>query len=291
MYERFYNFREKPFNTTPDSRFFFPSPKHTEALNSLIYAINEKKGFVVITGEIGAGKTTVSRTLLSKIDNNTKIALITNTHLTCKELISSILDDLEVEYAQGSKSKLIAQLNEYLIAQLYQNINVVLIIDEAQNLSPKVLEEVRMLSNLETETEKLIQIILIGQPQLKRKLEMPSLLQFRQRISVHYHLFPLNEEEAKNYILHRLGLVSDNGNDIFTEEAIQAVFRHSKGVPRVINFLCDSALLTGYTYDRKEITTEMIEEVVNESRFETKKPYNKKDDIFEKLKEPGPSLT
>src|SRR5512136_2622604 len=143
MYEKFYEFSEKPFNTTPDSKFFYPSAKHTEALNSLRYAINERKGFVVITGEIGAGKTTVCRTLLNKLDIKTKVAIITNTHLTCKELIAEILDELEVEYKAGTKQKLLSQLNAYLIKQLAADMNIVLIIDEAQNLTPKVLEEVR----------------------------------------------------------------------------------------------------------------------------------------------------
>ncbi|MBU0709537.1 MAG: AAA family ATPase, partial [Candidatus Omnitrophica bacterium] len=150
MYENFYGFSEKPFNVTPDSKFFFPSAKHTEALNSLIYAINERRGFVVITGEIGAGKTTICRTLLTRLELNTKVALITNTHLTPKELISEILDEFEIEYKGGTKQKLLSKLNQWLVRQLVEDINVVLIIDEAQNLSPKVLEEVRMLSNLET---------------------------------------------------------------------------------------------------------------------------------------------
>ena len=171
MYKKFYGFSEKPFNTTPDTKFFFPSSKHAEALDSLVYAIAERKGFVVITGEIGAGKTTVSRTLLNRLDLETKVALITNTHLTCKELIAQILEEFEVNYQPGTKQKLLSQLNTYLIKQLANDINMVLIIDEAQNLPSKVLDEVRMLSNLETEKEKLIQIILFGQPQLKAKLE------------------------------------------------------------------------------------------------------------------------
>ncbi|HPT39810.1 MAG TPA: AAA family ATPase, partial [Candidatus Omnitrophota bacterium] len=192
MYEKFYGFTEKPFNTTPDSKFFFPSAKHAEALNSLVYAIDERKGFVVITGEIGAGKTTVTRTLLNRLNVDTRVALITNTHLTCKELIVNILEEFEVDFQPGSKQRLISQLNDYLIKQLAANINMVLIIDEAQNLPTKVLEEVRMLSNLETEKDKLIQIILVGQPQLKTKLEHAKLEQFKQRIAVFYHLNSLN---------------------------------------------------------------------------------------------------
>jgi general secretion pathway protein A len=264
MYEKFYGFSEKPFNTTPDSKFFFPSSKHTDALNSLIYAINERKGFVVITGEIGAGKTTVTRALLNKLDLNTKAALITNSHITQKELIAQILEELEVGYAPGGKQKLLSQLNNYLVRQLAQDINVVLIIDEAQNLTPKVLEEVRMLSNLETEKEKLIQIILIGQPQLKTKLQNPKSEQFKQRIAVYYHISPLNLEETKTYILHRLKLVSSNGLNIFSPKAIEALHYYSGGIPRTINLICDSALLSGYASDTKEITEKIIYEAVKE---------------------------
>lgn len=264
MYEKFYGFSEKPFNTTPDSKFFFASSKHTEALNSLIYAINERKGFVVITGEIGAGKTTVSRTLLNKIDANTKIALITNTHITQKELIEQILDDLGVDYTPGGKQKLIKQLNKFLIEQLSLDVNVVVIIDEAQNLTLKVLEEVRMLSNLETEKEKLIQIILMGQPQLKTKLAHAKLEQFKQRVAVNYHIAPLTKNETYEYIKHRIELVSRDKEQIFTPEAIEALFAYSKGIPRIINLACDSALLSGYIYETKKITPLIINEIIQE---------------------------
>ncbi len=264
MYEKFYGFSEKPFNTTPDSKFFFPSSKHTEALNSLIYAIKERKGFVVITGEIGAGKTTVCRTLLNKLEPNTKVAIITNTHLSCKELTEETLRELEVEYAPGTKQKLLAQLNDYLIQQLALDINVVLIIDEAQNLGPQVLEEVRMFSNLETEKEKLIQIILLGQPQLKVKLENIKLVQFKQRVAVYYHLRSLNSEETRDYIFHRLKLVSLNGYDFFTPRAINLIYQYSKGIPRLINLVCDSALLSGYVYETNKITEKIIDEVIKE---------------------------
>ncbi|MFZ5801286.1 MAG: ExeA family protein, partial [Candidatus Omnitrophota bacterium] len=257
-----------PFNTTPDSRFFFPSEKHTEALNSLIYAINERKGFVVITGEIGAGKTTVSRALLNKLEPNTKVGIITNTHLTPKELIAQILEEFEVEHRSGNKQKLLSCLNDFLINQLAQDINVVLIIDEAQNLSPSTMEEVRMLSNLETETEKLIQIILLGQPQLKKKLENPRLLQFRQRIAVHFHLNALNRKETEEYIQHRLRLASLNGCEIFTSKAIEAVFQHSQGIPRLINLLCDSALLSGYVSEQPTINENIINDAAMERYFE-----------------------
>jgi len=267
MYKKFYGFSEKPFNTTPDSKFFFASSKHSEALNSLIYAINERKGFVVITGEIGAGKTTVSRTLLNKIGGNIKVALITNTHITQKELIEQILDDLGVEYSPGGKQKLIKQLNKFLIEQLSLDVNVVLIIDEAQNLTSKVLEEVRMLSNLETEKEKLLQIILMGQPQLKAKLAHAKLEQFKQRIAVNYHINALTKEETREYINHRVGLVMHNKEEIFEPEAIDVLFAYSKGIPRIINLVCDSALLSGYLYETKKITPAIINEVIKERQL------------------------
>ncbi len=262
MYEKFYNFSEKPFNTTPDSRFFFASAKHLEALNSLQYAITERKGFVVVTGEIGAGKTTVCRTLLSKLGLNTKVALITNTHLNSKELITEILDEFEIEHNGGSKQKLLKQLNNFLITQLAADTNVVLIIDEAQNLTTKVLEEVRMLSNLETEKEKLIQIILLGQPQLKVKLENPKLEQLKQRIAVFYHISPLTRAETGEYICHRLNLVHSAGANIFTPEAINTIFEYSQGIPRLINLTADSALLLGYVDELKYIPEEIIKEVI-----------------------------
>jgi general secretion pathway protein A len=285
MYEKFYDFSEKPFNTTPDSKFFFPSVKHTEALNSLIYAISERKGFVVITGEIGAGKTTVCRTLINKLDPGTKYAIITNTHLTAKELICEILDEFEVEHKGGTKQKLLSQLNEFLIRQLASDINVVLIIDEAQNLTPTVMEEVRMLSNLETEREKLIQIILLGQPQLRQKLENVNLEQFKQRIAVYYHLSELNKEEVREYILHRLKLVSSNGVlDIFDPSAVDLIYTHSRGIPRIINLVCDSALLSGYIYDTKRITEKIIGEVMKERDFHHQPEEAIEDTTLENIK-------
>lgn len=264
MYTQYYGFSEKPFNTTPDSKFFFPSAKHTETLNSMLYAITERKGFVVITGEIGAGKTTVSRTLINKLNASTKVAIITNTHLSSRELIAALLEELEVEYKPGSKQKMLSQLNAYLIKQLEADINVVLIIDEAQNLTPTVMEEVRMLSNLETEKEKLIQIILVGQPQLKTKLSSPKLEQFKQRIAVYYHLNPLNRQETQEYILHRLKLVSQNGVGLFNQTAVDRIFEYSKGVPRLINLICDSALLSGYVEGTKQITDKIVNEAIEE---------------------------
>lgn len=265
MYHKFYGFKEDPFNMTPNSRFFFESARHMEALSTLVYAIAARKGFVVITGEIGSGKTTVCRTLLNRLDATTQTALITNTHISGKDLLITILEDLEVEYRPGSKSRLLSQLNQYLIEQLRMDNNVVLIIDEAQNLKPAVLEEVRMLSNLETENEKLIQIIFLGQPELKKKLGLPGLEQLRQRIAVFYHLTPLSEEETRHYVQHRLAVACEKKRELFTDKAVNVVYHFSKGVPRLINQICDSALLSGFIYEKHTIDEDLMLEVVNES--------------------------
>ncbi len=268
MYNQFYGFKEVPFNMTPDSQFFFPSVKHAEALDSLVYAISARKGFVVITGDIGSGKTTVCHSLLNKLDSKTKIALITNTHLNRKDLLTTILEDLEVEHSAHSKAKLLSVLNNYLIEQLRADRNVVLIVDEAQNLSPSVLEEIRMLSNLETEREKLIQIILMGQPELKKKLSLARLEQLRQRITIFYHLSPLNFSETKEYIIHRLKVASGSDRIYFTEEALDRIFQFSKGTPRLINQICDSALLSGYISEASIIDDKIMLEVIFESPLE-----------------------
>jgi general secretion pathway protein A len=265
MYEPFFHLKENPFRMTPDTRYFYPSTKHTDALNHMVYAIEERRGFVVITGEIGSGKTTLSRMLFQRLDPTTKTAIIRNTHLTAKDLIASVLEELEIPIRMGAtKINMINALNEFLVDQLRQNNNVVLLVDEAQNLRPAVLEEVRMLSNLETETEKLIQIILMGQPELKSKLWLRSLEQLRQRVTVHYHLGPLDAAETAAYINHRLHIAGANGTPIFNPSALAKVYEYTRGTPRLVNSLCDRALLTGYATDAKLITKEIIQDVVQE---------------------------
>ena len=264
MYEKFYGFRENPFRMTPDSKFFYPSPKHTEALSTLLYTVQQRKGFVVVTGEIGAGKTTVCQTLLRKLDLNTKVARVFNTHLTARELLIAILEDLEISYQAGTKGRLLSQLYDYLITQAFSGMNVVILIDEAQNLTPTVLEEVRMLSNLETEKEKLIQIILVGQPELKEKLQLPRLEQLRQRVALHYHITPLSVQETREYVQHRLAIAGGDP-DAFESEALDRVYAFSRGVPRLVNLICDSALLTGFLRETKTITRGMMEEVIREA--------------------------
>ena len=200
--------------------------------------------------------------ILKILQQNSKI---TNTHISGKDLLTSILEEFEVDFVPGSKSRLIAQLNDYLIEELRMDNNVVLIIDEAQNLKPSVLEEVRMLSNLETENEKLIQILFLGQPELRQKLALPRLEQLRQRIAVFYHLTPLTREDTINYIRHRVKVASNSDREYFTPDALELVYRFSKGTPRLINQICDSALLTGYIREVPLINATLMMEVINES--------------------------
>jgi len=265
MYTQFYNLAEKPFSVTPDTKFFFRSEEHEEALCSLQYSIQERRGFVVITGEIGAGKTTTWRMLLNQIDKTTKLALILNTHLTPKQMIMAILDEFSIPFKETwPKVKMLSALNKFLLEQISLGINVVLIIDEAQNLTRSVLEEVRMLSNLETEKEKLIQIILMGQPELKDKLELKELTQLRQRIQVKYHIYPLTKEETNAYILHRLKVAGSDGREIFEPDALSKIYSYTAGVPRLINSICDRALLNGYLKEKNIITQDTIDEAAKE---------------------------
>jgi len=276
VYNQYYGFKEHPFSITPDSSFFYASEQHMTALDAMTYAIKQRKGFVVITGPIGCGKTTVVRTLLRRLDDNVKTAVITNTHLSPKGVILMLLEDLGVSYKDGSKERLFIQLNQYLIRQVMDGHNVVLVVDEAQNLSRVCLEELRMLSNLETEKEKLIQIILIGQPELRSKLEMPSLEQLRQRVAVHYHLVALSSEETRNYVRHRLRTAQSNGRDLsvlFDEEAYPLIYDYSRGIPRMINVLCDHILLTGFVKEAQVLTRDIVEESISEMRFQGEKYY------------------
>lgn len=272
MYEKFYNFRENPFTITPDSKFFFPSQKHARALDGLLYTITERRGFAVVTGEIGSGKTTICRTLLGRLDVTTKVVMVTNTYLTPKEFLSGILEDLGVNCGAKTKSGLLSSLRKFLIEQLSLDFNVVLIIDEAQNLSLRMLEEIRMLSNLETEKKKMIQIILSGQPNLKDKLQMPELTQFRQRVCVQYHIQPLDMLDTEKYIHHRLRRASINENVKveFTPESIAEIYNYSQGIPRVINMICNSVLLVSYVLEAKQITPQLLREAMEEFKSEAK---------------------
>jgi len=264
MYKQFFGLKEKPFNVTADPAFLFFSRRHKEAFSHLVYGIKERKGFLEITGEIGTGKTTLCKALLNSLDKDTKSALILNPDLSKFQLLKTILQDLGIEFKQGSGSSLLNKLNEFLIQQLSCGNNVVLIIDEAQNLRPSILEQIRLLSNLETEKEKLLQIVLVGQPELREKLRSPALRQLRQRISVRYHMLPLHRDELDRYISHRLSVAGSNGRIKFNKETGKEIFEYSQGIPRLINILCDKILLAAYAAGTKCIGQEMVKKCINE---------------------------
>ncbi len=265
MYESFFGFNEKPFNITPDPKYLYLSDQHQEAIAHLRYGIEERGGFVVITGEIGTGKTTLCRHLLNQMDERTEGAIIFNPNLSEIELLKAINEDFGVDASADTKKELIDGLNRFLLEERLRGKNMVLIIDEAQNLQPAVLEQIRMLSNIETEKEKLIQIILIGQPQLKKLLARPELRQLNQRVTARYHLNALNRKETYRYIQHRLDVASNGNNVTFEPAAMKAVYRFSKGVPRLINVVCDRALLGAFTTGQPSpITKKLVKQAARE---------------------------
>jgi len=264
MYLEFYGLTENPFNVTSDPDFLYLSHTHNEALNHLIYGIDQRKGFVEVTGEIGCGKTTLCRVLLNRLGTDTRTSLILNSSLPETQLLEAILNDFGIVPERRSKVVFIRQLNEFLLGQLSRGNNAVLIIDEAQNLRLSTLETIRMLSNLETAKEKLLQIILVGQPQLRDKLNSPALLQLRQRISVRFHVNPLEKHETLKYIEHRLGVAGPGGSVYFQPEAIDRIFAYSGGVPRVINLVCDKSLLLGFVNSTRAIGAGIIEKSIEE---------------------------
>ena len=271
MYLDYYGLKENPFNVTSDPNFLYLSHTHKEALDHLLYGINQRKGFVTITGEVGAGKTTLCRALLRRLDNKTKTSLIFNSTLPEGQLLEAILNDFGIMPERRSKVAFLRKLNEYLLEQITCDNNVVLIVDEAQNLRFSTLEMIRMLSNLETEKEKLLQIVLVSQPELRDKLNSPKLLQLRQRISVRFHVKALEEDEVRNYIEHRLKVAGSPGNIAFSPESINGIYNYSNGIPRVINVVCDKALLLGYVQGTRfidgDITQRSVEEIEGQFTF------------------------
>lgn len=262
MYHDFYQFKENPFNVTADPDFFFSTKCHTDAISSLMYGIGQRKGILVITGEIGTGKTTVCRKLLKQSHDKTKFALVLNPKFSDVQLLQMIAHDFGIETNQKNKFALTHVLNEFLLAESAKGNNLVLVIDEAQNLTVNQLEQVRLLSNLETEKEKLLQIILLGQPELQEKLKLPSLRQLRQRIAIHYHLQPLTKDDLQKYIEHRIVKAMSNPERsprvVFTDQAINAIYHYTEGSPRTINILCDRALTAGFVAETFSIDADLI---------------------------------
>ena len=264
MYLEFYGLKENPFNVTSDPNFLYLSHTHKEALNHLLYGIEQRKGFVEITGEIGAGKTTLCRALLNQLDDKTKTSFIFNSNLPENQLLEAILDDFGIVPERRNKVTFIRQLNDFLLKGLSEGDNAVLIIDEAQNLRASTLESIRMLSNLETEKEKLLQIILVGQPQLREKLNSPKLEQLRQRINIRFHVEALNKNEIQGYIDHRLYVAGPVRNIIFAPEALEHIYSYSRGIPRVINIICDKSLLLGFVQGEHFIGRDTIQRSIEE---------------------------
>jgi general secretion pathway protein A len=254
MYLEFFGLQEKPFGLTPDPKFLFLSEQHQEALDHLLYGVRQKEGFVVISGDIGTGKTTLCRALLERLDaNEVTTALIFNPLLTEEELLRAILDDYNLPTRGTTRKELLDELNRFLLEELAGGKTVVLIIDEAQNLSTSCLELVRSLTNLETNKEKLIQIILVGSEELAAKLELPAMRHLQQRISVRYHLLPLNQNETRAYIQHRLSMAGAAGGISFDARAAKEIYLYSKGVPRRVNMIADRSLLAAYLEEGRRV--------------------------------------
>jgi len=261
MYLKFYNLKENPFSVTSDPSFLLMTKQHQEAFSHMLYGVKEKKGFLVITGEVGTGKTTLCKAFINHLNSNTKSAFIFNPDLLPSQLLRAILTDLGIECKKvKTRFDLFDALNSFLITQFSEGNNVVLIIDEAQNLKPAVLEQIRMLSNLETTKQKLFQIVLVGQPELKEKLDSPNLRQLRQRVAVTYHINPLEQGEMREYISHRLKIAGAAEQTIcFTDDAIEKIYSCTKGIPRLVNILCDRSLLVGFVKEKNVINAEIVE--------------------------------
>ncbi len=266
MYEEFYGFREKPFSLVPDPGFLYLSAQHRTALTYLEYGLTDQVGFILLTGEIGAGKTTIIKQLLTQIGNDLEVAVVFNTNVFPEQLLGLILDDFQVKPRARSKAAYLEALYQFLIDKYAQGHRALLVLDEAQNLSQEALEEVRMISNLQTGKDALIQIVLVGQPELRTRLQQPSLAQLGQRIAVSYHLAPLSSEETGQYIAHRLKRAGADDEQPFTPEAVERIFHHSRGIPRTINILCDAALVYGYADELKTIDGQVVEHVVRDKQ-------------------------
>lgn len=265
MYCQFYSLKERPFNVTADPSFFFLSKKHKEALSHILYGVSQRKGIIVITGEIGTGKTTLCRFFLSQLDKNVKTAFILNPHFSDIQLLEAITRDFGINTKNKTRLSFIWELNRFLLNESSIGNNVALIIDEAQNLKPQQLEQIRLLSNLETEKDKLIQIILVGQPELGRKLGLYELRQLQQRVTVKYHINPLEKDDVGNYINHRLNVAGFSSDKLrFSEEALQAIADFSGGTPRLINIICDRALLAGFTAEKYLIDADIVSRCMEE---------------------------
>jgi general secretion pathway protein A len=264
MYTAFYGLREKPFMLSPNPRYLYLSESHREALAHLLYGIEQGEGFIAITGEVGTGKTTLCRTLLERMGPATDVAFLFNPSRSGMELLQTIAQEFDLPVDDLTRRELHDQLNRFLLARKGEGRRVLLIVDEAQNLSHGTLEQIRLLSNLETSSEKLIQILLLGQPELDTKLDSHRLRQLRQRISVRWMLKPLSPKDTRRYVLHRLQVAAGMSRDVFSQSALRLVHRYTRGTPRLINVLCDRALLLGFAEGEPGISARTVREAARE---------------------------
>ncbi len=268
MYTEFFQLSAKPFDLLPNPQFLYLSKGHRKALSYLQYGVQERAGFSLLTGEVGSGKTTLLRDIINKISSEMTLAMVFNTRVDGRQLIALINDDFGMKTEGKDKVQLLNELNDFLLQENTAGRQVIIIIDEAQNLCEEALEEIRLLSNLEADNFKLVQIILVGQPELKQIIARPSLRQLRQRISISCHLNPLNREEIEEYILHRLGTVGKRDCVSFEEGVFDAIFKFSGGIPRLINLICDFLMLSAFVEETRDIDMDMVHDAINELSFE-----------------------
>jgi general secretion pathway protein A len=269
MYSDYFSFHEKPFNVTPDPSLFYANRQYEEAYSNLLYGVRERKGFLLLTGEVGTGKTTILQRLMEELASTVRFVFFYNTNLSFEELLTFVCEELGLTVKGSGQLEKIGALNEFLLNQLRNGSTAVLFIDEAQNLKENVFENLRLLSNLETPREKLLQIVLAGQPELEAKLDRPELRQLKQRIFSQSRLSALSEAEVGAFIDYRLKAVGYRRNDLFPRSAIREIALHSRGIPRLINIICDNALLIAYAASEKKVTADIIKEVARDLRLET----------------------
>jgi general secretion pathway protein A len=274
MYESFYNLKRGPFEITPDPSFLFPTKRHNEALAALYYGVRWHKGFVVLTGQVGTGKTLLLRCLLQllKQSRDVSYAYLFNSRLAPNEFLQYIVSDFGLPSAGKNKGELLFDLCNYVVNRGLNKLTTVLIVDEAHHLSVDALEEVRLLTNLETAEKKLLQIVLVGQPELDEKLDSVKLTQLKQRIAIRSHLEPLSFEETQGYIEKRIAVVGGKADVVFPAKTADAIYRHSRGIPRLINTICENALVSGYAKHALSITPEMIDEIARDFRLNVVRP-------------------
>ena len=273
MYKSFYNLKENPFNVNPDPRYLYLTKQVEESLTGLMYGIQTRKGFITLTGEVGTGKTTLVNRLLDWLHHrNARTAFLFNSRMNSSQLFDFILAEFEIQCDSKSKSQQLMKLNSWLLDRYRDGETVVLIIDEAQNLTYPVLEEIRLLTNLETSTEKLLQIVLSGQPELEEKLKLPQLRQLRQRIMLRCRTMPFLQEQTQEYIHERLRIAGASGPPIFSPKTIEAIHMYSMGIPRVINLLCEHSLVNGFAEQIRPIQPTTVEEVAREFQLDEVEP-------------------